>query len=187
MLAWDVAVQFVLVAVVLALAPGPDNVFVLMQSALFGVGKGLAVTLGLCTGLIVHTSAVALGVAALVQASATAFVVLKIIGAGYLLYLAYGAFKASGGSPSADDDTPVAAKSAFAYYARGVLMNITQIAQLGLLFMVTTLVVFGAIAIAAGSLSGWLRRSPRAVPVMNKITGCVFVGLALKLATAQRH
>ena len=212
MLAWDVAVQFVLVSVVLALAPGPDNVFVLMQSALVGVRKGLAVTLGLCTGLIVHTTAVALGVAALVQASATAFVVLKLIGAAYLLYLAYGAFKAGDGSPSADGKTSAVAKSAFAYYARGVLMNITnpkvaifflaflpqfvrpdagtvpvQIAQLGLLFMATTLVVFGAIAAAAGSLSGWLQRSPRAVPVMNKLTACVFVALALKLVTTQRH
>lgn len=204
----ETALQFVAVAAVLALVPGPDNLFVLMQSAIRGARSGLAVTLGLCTGLIVHTTAVAFGVAALFAASALAFIALKIVGAAYLLYLAYGAFRAGAtAAPAADP----AAGSARALYLRGVAMNITnpkvaifflaflpqfvaadrgpvawQILQLGALFMATSLLVFGAIAAISGRLSGWLRRSPRAVPAMNKIAGLVFVGLAAKLATAQR-
>lgn len=211
MISLDLALQFVAVSAVLALAPGPDNLFVLMQSATGGRRRGVAVTLGLCTGLLAHTGAVALGVAAIFQASATAFAVLKYVGAGYLLYLAYGAFKA-GASTTADAASGRPPEQSLrTLYLRGILMNVTnpkvaifflaflpqfthadagpvplQIVQLGALFIATALVVFGAIACAAGGLNGWLRRSPRAVPLMNKLTGLVFAGLAAKLATAQR-
>lgn len=202
------ALQFVVVAAVLAAVPGPDNVFVLMQSALKGVRSGVAVTLGLCTGLIVHTTAVAFGAAAIFAASATAFTALKLIGAAYLLYLAWGAFRAKASDDTATNGT---SETGASLYLRGVVMNITnpkvaifflaffpqfvtpgngpvplQIFQLGLLFIATTCVVFGGVALAAGRLSGWLRRSQRAVPLMNKVAGVVFVGLAAKLATAQR-
>ncbi len=69
----DALLTFFIASVLLALAPGPDNLFVLAQSALYGRNAGLCITLGLCTGLLVHTAAVAFGIAALVLASATAF------------------------------------------------------------------------------------------------------------------
>ena len=95
MLPADIVITFFTASVLLALAPGPDNIFVLTQSTLYGKMSGLVVMLGLCTGLIVHTTAVALGVAIIFQTSAVAFSALKFIGAGYLLYLAWQAFKAS--------------------------------------------------------------------------------------------
>jgi len=64
--ALDTLIAFFGIAVLLALAPGPDNLFVLMQSATHGRRAGMAVVLGLCTGLIGHTLAVALGLAAAV-------------------------------------------------------------------------------------------------------------------------
>ena len=79
---------FFVASALLALAPGPDNLYVLAQSALRGPGAGLSITVGLCTGLLVHTAAVTLGVAALMRASPAAFAALKLAGAGYLLYLA---------------------------------------------------------------------------------------------------
>ncbi|HEX2531330.1 MAG TPA: LysE family transporter, partial [Burkholderiaceae bacterium] len=88
MISLATASTFFAASVLLAMAPGPDNIFVLTQSALRGRAAGILVTLGLCTGLIVHTGAVALGVAAIFQASALAFNALKIIGAAYLFYLA---------------------------------------------------------------------------------------------------
>ena len=60
---------FTAVSLLLCISPGPDNLFVLTQSVLYGRSAGLYVTLGLCTGLIVHTAALALGVAALIKAS----------------------------------------------------------------------------------------------------------------------
>jgi len=88
MIPFETALAFFLTSVLLALAPGPDNLFVLTQSALYGRRAGLLVVLGLCTGLLVHTTAVAVGVAAIFQASSAAFLILKILGAANLLYLA---------------------------------------------------------------------------------------------------
>ena len=85
MLTPDAMMAFFAAALLLSIAPGPDNIFVLTQSALFGVGAGIITTLGLVTGLCVHTTAVALGVAAIFQTSALAFTLLKVAGAGYLL------------------------------------------------------------------------------------------------------
>ncbi len=86
---FDTTLTFFAASVLLALAPGPDNVFVLLHSAVHGKRAGLLVVLGLCSGLLFHTAAVALGLAAVFAASNTAFTVLKLCGAGYLLWLAW--------------------------------------------------------------------------------------------------
>lgn len=204
----DTLIVFFLASVALALSPGPDNLFVLTQSAMNGRTAGIFVTLGLCTGLVAHTAAVALGVAAIVAASSIAFNVLKALGAAYLLYLAWGAFRA--GATSMDDaDAP--RRSALKLYLRGVVMNMTnpkvaifflaflpqfaspergsvtvQVLLLGALFMLAALIVFSAIAMGAGFLGGWLRRTPRAQIAMNRAAGLVFVALAARLAVAER-
>ena len=76
MLSIETLITFFTASILLGLAPGPDNIFVLMQSALRGKIAGMTAMLGLCTGLIVHTTAVALGVAVIFQTF------LKIISAG---------------------------------------------------------------------------------------------------------
>jgi len=89
----DLAI-FLLTSVLLAMTPGPDNLYVLTQSALYGSKTGVIITLGLCSGLIVHILAVVIGIATLLTTSPAAFFLLKVIGASYLLYLAWRAFKA---------------------------------------------------------------------------------------------
>lgn len=203
----DVLLAFFSASVLLGLAPGPDNLFVLTQSALRGRGAGLLVTLGLCTGLIVHTAAVSLGVAAVFQTSAVAFTVLKLAGACYLLWLAWQAFRATATDVHADRSV----LGGWRLYRRGIVMNVTnpkvsifflaflpqfadpargsltvQMMLLGLVFIVATLLVFGAVALLAGTLGGWLARTPRAQIIMNRIAGTVFAALALKLASAER-
>ncbi|MGE0157120.1 MAG: LysE family translocator [Geobacter sp.] len=206
--ATETLLAFFLASLVLAVAPGPDNLFVLTQAALRGRSAGLAVTLGLCTGLLVHTTAVALGLAALFAASALAFTLLKLCGAGYLLWLAWQAWRASSTSiRTAPEDW----LSGWQLYRRGILMNITnpkvsvfflaflpqfadpargpltqQLLLLGAIFMVATILVFGGIALLAGMLGAWLTRSPGLQRIMNRLTATVFVGLALKLALSER-
>lgn len=195
-------------SLLLALAPGPDNIFVLTQSAIKGRMTGLVVTLGLCTGLVVHTSAVALGVAAIFQTSATAFNLLKLIGAAYLLYLAWGAFHARNESPAQSD---IRELSLFRFYLRGILMNVTnpkvsifflaflpqfthpelghlplQIFLLGSLFILATMIVFGAISLLAGVIGQRLRRSDKIRKWLNRAAGIIFTSLALKLAMTGR-
>lgn len=198
-------IAFIFASALLSVAPGPDNLFVLTQSALYGRRSGILITLGLCSGLVVHTTAVALGVAVIFQTSVMAFTALKLVGAAYLLYLAWQAFRAS--VEDLSGDTPV--MSGAALYRRGVLMNVTnpkvsifflaflpqfsspqygplmpQIFMLGAVFMLVALVVFCAIALLAGSLGRWLAGSPVAQVYLNRIAGAVFVGLALKLLSA---
>jgi len=199
---------FFAAAVLLALAPGPDNIFVLTQSALRGRGAGLIVTLGLCTGLVGHSLAVALGVAVIFQTSALAFTLLKLLGAGYLACLAWQAFRAPASSIVAAGGGEI---SRWRLYRRGILMNITnpkvsifflaflpqfadpqrgpvalQILLLGGAFIVATVLVFGAIALLAGTLGQWLNRSAATQLLLNRLAGTVFAGLALKLATTTR-
>lgn len=198
---------FFFASVALALAPGPDNIFVLTQSAVYGRKAGVLVTLGLCTGLLVHTGAVALGVAAIFQTSALAFTLLKIVGALYLLYLAITAFRAGASNLDEVDTQDIAWGK---LYARGIIMNTTnpkvaifflaflpqftnpslgsmtiQLLALGAIFMVATLLVFGGVAWFAGYLGEWLKGSEKSQILMNRIAGTVFAGLALRLAISE--
>ena len=128
----ETLVAFFGVSVLLGLSPGPDNVFVLIQSAQRGWRLGLAVVLGLCLGIVVHTLAVALGLAAVFAASEVAFSVLKWCGAAYLVYLAIGAWRA----PVSVNDSALADAAASKASAsgaellkmvgRGFVMNLTN-------------------------------------------------------------
>ncbi len=166
------------------------------------------ITLGLCTGLIVHTTLVALGVAAIFMVSTTAFVVLKLVGATYLLYLAWQLLRAE--VIPTDRRKPLTMSSR-QLYVRGILMNISnpkvaifflaflpqfarpeagamplQLFVLGLSFIVVALVIFTAIALIAGKLAGWLGASIRAQLLLNRAAALVFIGLALRLAFSSR-
>ena len=208
MIPFDTAAVFFAASLALALAPGPDNLFVLAQSALFGRKAGLLVTLGLCTGIVVHTLAVALGVAVIFATSSIAFNALKILGAGYLLYLALGAFRAGSAARNGDTATTLSPR---ALYLRGVVMNVTnpkvaifflaflpqfadpargsiavQVVMLGGLFIVSALLVFGSLACFASTLGAWLKMTPGVQVWMNRVAGVVFVALAIRLALAER-
>ncbi len=123
MIPLETLLAFFLASVLLALAPGPDNIFVLTQSSLYGKWSGLAVVLGLCTGLVVHSFAVALGVAVIFHQSAVAFSALKMAGAGYLLYLAWQAFRASATKIQGKGRGEIRLVK---LYGRGIIMNITN-------------------------------------------------------------
>ncbi|MBQ9405964.1 MAG: LysE family translocator [Desulfovibrio sp.] len=212
MLSLDVMLTFFAAALLIGIAPGPDNIFVLTQSALYGMGAGVATTLGLVTGLCVHTTAVALGIAVIFQTSPLAFTLLKVIGAAYLLWLARLSFRA--GATRADDAETAAGAAGrgadfpgyAALYRRGIVMNVTnpkvsifflaflpqfctpargsvalQVFSLGGLFILATIVVFCSVAALGGRLAVWFNRSATGQIVIQRLAGCVFIGLALAL------
>lgn len=206
----EMLAMFFCSALLLALAPGPDNLFVLAQAAQHGKRAGLAVTAGLCTGLIGHTVAVACGVAALIMGSPVAFEALKYCGAAYLLWLSWLSIRAGAGTNVRVDASNAAAPPSLPtarLYGRGIIMNITnpkvlvfflaflpqfaspqygamapQIFILGLLFIAATIIIFGIISLLAGSLGEQLKRSWRAQLMLNRLAGTVFAALAIKLA-----
>ena len=114
---------FVGVATALAVVPGPDNIFVLTQSAVHGRIAGLIITLGIALGLFVHTTAVALGVAVIFQTSQYAFSALKYAGAAYLLYLAWQSFTPSQGKFEGENSKSETAPKQF---LRGFTLCITN-------------------------------------------------------------
>ena len=95
--------EFFIAALVVAIAPGPDNLFVLAQSATHGTRAGICVICGLCTGIAVQTTLLIVGVSALIAASPVAFFVLQCCGAAYLLYLAYKSFQVRAGVVKLDE------------------------------------------------------------------------------------
>ncbi|NIF84161.1 LysE family translocator [Comamonas sp. Tr-654] len=212
---WEVLITFFGVALLLGLSPGPDNLFVLVQSAQRGWRVGLCVVAGLCLGIVGHTAAVALGLAAVVAASPMLFTVLKLCGAAYLAYLAWGAWRA----PVHVEETAraqterdvLSLRVALRWMGRGVVMNLTnpkvlifflaflpqftdpargsvalQVMVLGCVFMLAAWLVFGSIACFSGLFGQLLQRSARAQRWLNRIAATVFGALALRLVMVQR-
>jgi len=200
LLSVETVLAFIGASVVLCFVPGPDNIFVLTQSAIRGWKVGILTTLGLCSGLIVYTSIVALGVSVIFQTSELAFQGLKIIGACYLVYLAYRATRSTK-IDLRDSDEPN--KS---FYLTGVVMNITnpkvaifflvflpqfvnidsgsvsiQMFTLGFIFILCALCVFSLIAYLSSFLKPILVQSPAIANKLNIFAAFVYIALALNL------
>lgn len=191
---------FVAASLVLAVAPGPDNLFVLVQSSLFGAKAGLLVVSGLISGLVLQTLAAALGVAAVVAANPALFWAIRILGAAYLLYLAFMSWR----HPVSDAARPAEKMSNAALWRRGAIMNVTnpkvqifflaffpqfvtkgagsaqtalEMTILGVTFMAATALVFGLIALGAGSIADRMR-TPRVQFWLNRTAAVIFTALA---------
>lgn len=199
----DTYPAFFLAALLLALAPGPDIIFVITQAALFGARAGFATTLGLISGLFAHTFAVALGVAVVFQTSPLAFNLLKCCGAAYLCWLAWLSLRAGAATAGGKE---VKFTGYGALYRRGIIMNVTnpkvalfflallpqfcipakghvglQMFFLGLLFMLAAIIVFSIASFMGGQVAARFNSSPKAQIFMHRAAAVVFLGLALAL------
>lgn len=198
-MAFSLWLAFFGASLLLAIAPGPDNLFVLMQSAVFGVRAGMIVVLGLATGLLLQTLAAALGIAAVVAAVPALFWAIKCLGAAYLLWLAWQAWTHAKDAARGHDAVKL---SGLALWRRGVVMNITnpkvqifflaffpqfvpagvtgwplvlQMVIQGVTFIFATIIVFGAIAWGAGALADRLR-SARFQEILNRTSAVISLG-----------
>ena len=194
---------FLIASVLLTLAPGPDIMYLLAKSLADGTKAGISLALGLTTGLICHTTLVIIGVAAIIQQSPLAFAILKYIGAAYLLYLAWGAFHAQGNLKlnAVNNST-----SFFKLYRRGLIMNVLnpkvllfflaflpqfvnlnsdsvslQIAFLGFIFGLQTLIIFSLVAICAGKVRDYILNIRNFNKIMGYIQGIVLLFISLAL------
>lgn len=197
----DTLLTFVAAVVGLALAPGPDNIYVITQSLSNGVKSGLATTAGLISGCIVHTALLAFGVSAMISASDGLFFAIKLFGAGYLLWLAY---KVYGADASIDLKSGEDKKQLWELYKIGVFMNLVnpkvmlfflalfpaflwdpqgnttfQFFILGSIFMLVSFVVFSVLALAAGRFSKLLNEFRWISVALKWLQIVVFVGIAI--------
>jgi len=200
---------FIAASFLLCLAPGPDNIYVLTQGMTKSKKAAIITTFGLCTGLIIHTSAAALGISVIFQTSQMAFNIVKYAGAAYLLYIAYQAFKYR--NEPLDLSVQNSSSELKKLFFKGFIMNILnpkvsifflaflpqfvntqagnvpiQMITLGIIFMIMTVIVFSSIGIAANLLSSKLQKNPSIVKVMNILTSTVLVALGIKLALSSR-
>ena len=200
---------FLIASVLLTIAPGPDNMYLLTKSIADGTKKGVALSCGLASGIIFHTTLVILGVAAVIKESPFAFAALKYIGAAYLIFLSYLALR---GAMKKSDKLKIESKNAdknssyFSLFRLGLLMNILnpkvllfflaflpqfissdsdhdslQIALLGFLFSVQTIIIFSLIAITAGKIRELLLSIKNLPRILGFMEGAVLAIIAVIL------
>jgi len=202
LLSIETIITFITASVVLSLVPGPDNLFVMSNSALKGWRVGFYTTLGLCTGLIGHTILVGIGVSVIFQTSTMAFNGLKIIGALYLVYLAWLSVQNKEINIGGASEN----STSRSYYFTGVIMNLTnpkvaifflvflpqfinsnndnvtsQIFLLGLLFICSAFFVFTSIAYLSSFLEGILKKSKTVNKNLNLLAAIIYIALAINL------
>jgi len=192
--------------ILLTVAPGPDNVLVVSLGLSRGRRPAVLAAWGMVSGVLVHTTAAALGISAVLAASEVAFRVVQIAGAAYLLYLAWRLIRERGSGPAGTADH--APTSAWALFRRGFLMNVLnpkvalfflaflpqfasaeaslpvwlQMVILGLVFMAQAFVIFTLFGLFAGVLGETLTRRPWIQSVFDWLTAAVFAGLGVVLA-----
>jgi len=197
---------FLVVAVLVTLAPGPDNLMVLSLGMARGRRAGVAFGLGCALGCLNHTLLAALGVSALIAASPAAFTALKILGGLYLVWLGVQAIRNARPASVATAMREAPMK----LFAKGLVANAInpkvilfflaflpqfvdagrghagwQIVQLGTLFTLETVLIFGAIGWFAGSLGERLARHPTVGTWLDRFAGGIFVALGLRLIVAR--
>lgn len=194
--------SFVFATFILSISPGPDNIFVLTQSLANGKKSGLAIVFGLMTGCLIHTSLVAFGLSAIIKQNETLFFSIKLLGALYLLYLAYQVFKSDVVLTIREDKR--SKKTITQLFKTGFLMNVLnpkvtifflaffpeflfseklsitiQFYILGLLFIVVSMITFSMIALLSGSITNYLNKESRFQLYLKWLQIIVFVGISI--------
>ena len=195
-------IPFLTASILLTLSPGPDIIYVLVQSMTNGKKAGIMTALGLVSGILVHTSLVAFGVSAIIKESETLFWIIKIFGACYLFYLAFKVYGSDGGiSLDASNNLPNKSR---ALLKQGFIMNVLnpkvtifflaffpgflwepegdtvmQFYILGFLFMLQALLIFGLMALISGKISKYLLQHPKSGVVLKWVQIVVFIGIGI--------
>ncbi len=199
---------FVAAALVVLVIPGPGVLYVVARSLSQGRRAGLVSVLGLSVGAIVHVGAATVGLSAILLTSATAFGIVKALGAGYLIYLGIRTLLARHPPAGAEAATP---RSFYGLFTDGIVVSVLnpkiavfflaflpqfvepsrgpvpqQVLFLGLLYVVLALFTDSAYAVLAGSLRRWLGTRVMEGPLPRYASGVVFLGLGVSTALADR-
>lgn len=200
--------QFAVATLVLAITPGPDMTLFVSRALSQGRAAGFASMLGSFCGIVVHTLLVVVGISALIVASPGAFLVLKLFGAGYLVFLAWQAIRY--GSAFTPATVRGVERSLLRNWATGFGVNLAnpkvilfymtflpqfvsagdphapgKLVFLGLMFIVVSIPVTAPMVLAADSFAALMKRNPRITRVVDWLFAGVFSAFALRILTAQ--
>ena len=200
---------FVFACLLLNVTPGPDTAYIIGRSVQFGWRGGFAAALGISTGCFVHVFAAALGLSALLAASSTAFLAVKLIGAAYLLYVGVRMMLSRPSNETVSSDAkPV--MSMRQVFGQGALTNALNpkvalfflaflpqfvdadapskpiaFVVLGIVFIITGTLWNCGVAAFAAKAAGRMRRSGRAMLWINRALGVVFIAMGIRVAMTQ--
>lgn len=203
---------FLAAAVVLNISPGPDLIYILSRTIAQGTKVGLASAAGVCSGAVVHVLAAAFGLSAVLAASATAFSIMKYVGAAYLLYLGIQALNSQGGVLEITAEKETAAVTPWRAFRQGVLVDVlnpkaaiffmaflpqfvrpergnssAQLVVLGLLVILVAIIVESLFVLAAARSTNFFRRNPKATAWLDRALGTVFIALGIRLALTEHR
>jgi threonine/homoserine/homoserine lactone efflux protein len=207
-----VLAAYLAAVLVITFTPGPDMTLFLGKAVSEGRAAGMAAMFGASTGILIHTTLVALGLSALLAASATAFFVLKVVGAIYLLWLAVEAVR-HGSALNVDTARPrLAGDTLFRAWAKGLAVNllnpkiimffVTFLPQfvvsgdpdaaqklifLGVVFVAIAAPICALMIVSASRLALFLKRVPRIMRAIDWLFAGVFSAFALRLLFARNH
>jgi len=197
----EILISFIAASMLLTITPGPDIIYVLVQSITNGKKYGIATALGLVSGIIIHTTLVAFGVSAIIKQSEYIFFGIKLFGALYLLYLAYLTYKSN---EELLLTTKTDRKGLLQLFKQGFIMNVLnpkvsifflaffpgflysepqstvlQFYVLGLLFMLQALLIFALVALLSGSFASYLKKHSTFNTNIKWFKIIVFIGIAI--------
>lgn len=193
---------FLIASIALTISPGPDILYVLTQSISNGKKFGIATAAGLVSGILVHTTLIALGISAVLKQSEMVFTGIKILGACYLLWIAFQVYKAPASITFSKEGSQQ--KSVRALFKQGFIMNVLnpkvtlfflaffpgfideslgnvtqQIYLLGFLFMLQAFLIFSLVSIVADQLTVFIRTNQKFALFLKVLQIVVFVGIAV--------
>ncbi|MEB8344658.1 LysE family translocator [Flavobacteriaceae bacterium KMM 6898] len=199
---YEILYAFVMATAALAVAPGPDNIYVLMQSITYGKKFGIATVAGLISGCLIHTTLLAFGVSAIIKESDSIFFAIKLLGALYLFFLAYKVFKSTPEIQLGESHIPK--KGMLQLFKKGFIMNVLnpkvtifflaffpgflfsknlstviQFYVLGLLFMFVSFIIFGLIALLSGAISNYITKHSGVGQFLKWLQIIVFIGIGV--------
>ena len=198
---------FLSTAIALNIAPGPDVIYILTKTIANGRKIGFASSLGVCTGALFHVFAAAIGLSAILVTSSLAFTVVKFIGVGYLLYLAYQSFNSAGTYLNIRSKQARKKETFWGAFKQGVLIDILnpkvaiffmaflpqfvrvghgsvpmQLLVLGILIILIAIVVEFAYVLLASVLTNKINNSRTFSRWLDWLVGTIFVALGIRLA-----
>jgi threonine/homoserine/homoserine lactone efflux protein len=199
---------FTIASLVLIATPGQDMILVMSRSVAQGAAAGVVTAAGVSVGLVGHTLLATLGLGAILRTSEWLFVVLKFVGAAYLIYLGIGLLRIRQGSlpigkqaartlgrlfvdgAFSNLSNPKIAIFYFAFLPQFVSPTAAQptltVFVLGLAFSGLTFLVKAPVGFFAGRLSSWLRSRPGVLTWVFRASGAILVGLGMRLAFERR-